>query len=141
MTSSPLVTVTNQLILFLSFAFCFWGPPSPTLSGRHLWKPPCACPNFVQQVHLRQIYLLHDELNHAGKTAVGTPNDTDATRSTSGGGIIFVFRMQMRPGGRGLILLCRFETQPLVPVRKTSLKYWITSDVKRTRRQRSFGNS
>ena len=40
------------------------------------------------------------------KQRSGTPNDTDATRSTSGGGgIIFMFRMQMRPGDRGFILL------------------------------------
>ena len=34
----PPVTVTNQLILFLSSAF--WGPPPPTQYGRHIWKPP-----------------------------------------------------------------------------------------------------
>ena len=36
--SPLLVTVTIQLILFLSSAF--WGPPSPSPSGRHIWKPP-----------------------------------------------------------------------------------------------------
>ena len=35
----PLVTVTNQLILFLLSAF--GGPPLPTTHcGRHVWKPP-----------------------------------------------------------------------------------------------------
>ena len=33
----PLVTVINQLILFISSAF--WGTPSPTHCGRHIWKP------------------------------------------------------------------------------------------------------
>ena len=33
-----LVTVTNQLIMFLPTAF--WGPPPPTHCGRHTWKPP-----------------------------------------------------------------------------------------------------
>ena len=34
----PLVTVANQLILFLLSAF--WGPPPPTHCRRHIWKPP-----------------------------------------------------------------------------------------------------
>ena len=34
----PLVTVTNQLILFLLYAF--GGPPLPTHCGRHIWRPP-----------------------------------------------------------------------------------------------------
>ena len=37
-TPSPLVTVTNKLILFLSSAF--WGPPPPTDCRRHIWKTP-----------------------------------------------------------------------------------------------------
>ena len=34
----PLVTVTNQLILFPLSAF--WGPVPPTHCGHHIWKPP-----------------------------------------------------------------------------------------------------
>ena len=37
LTPSPLVTVSNQLILFLSSSF--WGPPPPTDCGRHIWMP------------------------------------------------------------------------------------------------------
>ena len=33
-----LVTYRNQLILFPSSAF--WGPPSPSRCGRHIWKAP-----------------------------------------------------------------------------------------------------
>ena len=33
----PPVTHRDQLILFLLSAF--WGPPSPTHCGRHIWKP------------------------------------------------------------------------------------------------------
>ena len=40
LTPSPLVTVTNQQIVFLLSAF--WGPPPPTHCGRHKWKPPRA---------------------------------------------------------------------------------------------------
>ena len=36
------VTVTNQLILFLSSAFG-GPPPAPTHCGRHIWKPPFGC--------------------------------------------------------------------------------------------------
>ena len=38
LTPSPPVTVTNQLILFLSSPL--WGPPPPIHSGRHIWRPP-----------------------------------------------------------------------------------------------------
>ena len=39
LTPSPLVTVTNQLVLFLMSAFR--GHPSPQPKyGRHIWKPP-----------------------------------------------------------------------------------------------------
>ena len=35
---STVIECHNLLILFLSSAF--WGPPSPTHCGRHIWKPP-----------------------------------------------------------------------------------------------------
>ena len=38
LTASPLVTVSYQLILFLSSTLC--GPPPPTHCGLHIWKSP-----------------------------------------------------------------------------------------------------
>ena len=47
----PLVTCINQLILFVSSAFC--GPPSPIHCGSHMWKPPyCSAIQIYRSNHL-----------------------------------------------------------------------------------------
>ena len=59
LTPSPIVTVTNQLMVFLSSAFL---RPPLTHFGRHIWKPPntiyapsvAALPNLLLLVMQRE---------------------------------------------------------------------------------------
>ena len=61
MTTSPLVTYINQLILFPKSAF--WGPPPPLECGRHIWKPPNHKRGFPAGGHHRP-HLSLSSLSH-----------------------------------------------------------------------------
>ena len=53
-TPSPLVTVSNQLILFL---LLFWDPLPPNHCGRHIWKPPLLGTIFSPRSANRVLYI------------------------------------------------------------------------------------
>ena len=72
LTPSPLVTVTNQLIVFLSSAI--WGHPlPPTYCGRHIWKP---------------LYLRRRAMMEPAFLDVDTLAANNARKSRGGGGFL-----------------------------------------------------
>ena len=91
--------IFGSIVKYFPCKRSFWGVSKP-------WAPEDnqPLPQFLLSKSISPRFTCCISLTMQEKHRSGTPNDTDATR-TSGGRIIFVFRMQMRSRGRWIILL------------------------------------